>query len=99
MRGWEVSNHRRRKDKESESSIDLAAHDQIFKQQKQLAILLSTSKNTLSFLLLLMSTHQQNWRNGQNRFCLDLKGVGGEREGVGDRGRGKNGPNNVCIYE
>jgi hypothetical protein len=26
MRGWEVSNHRRRKDKESESSIDSAAH-------------------------------------------------------------------------
>jgi hypothetical protein len=35
MRGWEVSNHRRRKDKESESSIDLAAHNQILKQQKQ----------------------------------------------------------------
>jgi hypothetical protein len=26
MRGQAVSNHRRRKDKESESSIDLAAH-------------------------------------------------------------------------
>jgi hypothetical protein len=36
MRGWEVSNHRRRKDKESERSIDLAAHNQIFKQQRQL---------------------------------------------------------------
>jgi hypothetical protein len=36
MRRWEVSNHRRRKHKESESSIDLAAHTQILKQQKQL---------------------------------------------------------------
>jgi hypothetical protein len=36
MSGWAVSNHRRRKDKESESSIDSAAHNQIFKQQKQL---------------------------------------------------------------
>jgi hypothetical protein len=26
-RGWEVSNHRRKKDKESESSIDSAAHN------------------------------------------------------------------------
>jgi hypothetical protein len=36
MRGWEVSNHRRRKDKKSESSIDLTAHNKILKQQKQL---------------------------------------------------------------
>jgi hypothetical protein len=36
IRGWEVSNHRSRKDKESKSSIDSAAHYQIFKQQKQL---------------------------------------------------------------
>jgi hypothetical protein len=35
MRGWEVSNHKRRKDKESESSTDLAAHTQILKQQRQ----------------------------------------------------------------
>jgi hypothetical protein len=28
-----ISNHRRRKDKESESSIDSAAHKQILKQQ------------------------------------------------------------------
>jgi hypothetical protein len=34
MRGWAVSSHRRRKDKESESSIDLTAHTQILKQQK-----------------------------------------------------------------
>jgi hypothetical protein len=34
-RGQEVSNHRR-KDKESESNIDSAAHNQTLKQQKQL---------------------------------------------------------------
>jgi cytochrome b subunit of formate dehydrogenase len=28
-KGWEVSNHRRRRNKQSESSIDLAAHNQI----------------------------------------------------------------------
>jgi hypothetical protein len=32
MRGWEVSNHRRRKDKESGSSADSAAHNQTLKQ-------------------------------------------------------------------
>jgi hypothetical protein len=36
MRVWVVSNHRRRKDKESESSIDSAAHNQTHKPQKQL---------------------------------------------------------------
>jgi hypothetical protein len=36
MRGWEASNNRKRKDKESESSTDSAAHNQILKQQKQL---------------------------------------------------------------
>jgi hypothetical protein len=35
MRGQEVSNHRR-KDKESESSNDSAAHNQILKQHEQL---------------------------------------------------------------
>jgi hypothetical protein len=35
-RGQAVSNHRRRKDKESESNTDSAAHNQILKQQKQL---------------------------------------------------------------
>jgi hypothetical protein len=36
MRGWEVSNHRRRKDNELENDIDSHAHNQILKQQKQL---------------------------------------------------------------
>jgi hypothetical protein len=35
-RGQEVSNHRRRKDKESESNNDSAAHNQTLIQQKQL---------------------------------------------------------------
>jgi hypothetical protein len=35
-RGWAVSNHRRKKDKESESSIDSTAHNQTLKQQKQI---------------------------------------------------------------
>jgi hypothetical protein len=34
-RGQALSNHKRRKDKESENSIDSAAHNQILKQQKQ----------------------------------------------------------------
>jgi hypothetical protein len=36
MRRQAVPNQRRRKDKESESSIDSAVHNQTFKQQKQL---------------------------------------------------------------
>jgi hypothetical protein len=36
MRGQAEPNHRRRKDKESESNTDSAAHNQTLKQQKQL---------------------------------------------------------------
>jgi hypothetical protein len=36
MRGWEILNHRRRKDKKSENNTELTAHTQILKQQKQL---------------------------------------------------------------
>jgi hypothetical protein len=39
----------------------------------------------MSFLLLLMSSLQQKWRKGQNRFCLEVGVRGGER---GDRGQG-----------
>jgi hypothetical protein len=53
--------------------------------------LILTSKNVFLFLLLLMSSLQQNWRKGQNRFCLDMRGGGEERKGEG----GRNGPNNV----
>jgi PBP1b-binding outer membrane lipoprotein LpoB len=35
-RGQAVSNHRRRKDKESECNTDSVAHNQTIKQQKQL---------------------------------------------------------------
>jgi hypothetical protein len=36
MKGQAVSNHRRRKDKKVESSIDSAAHNQTLKQPRQL---------------------------------------------------------------
>jgi hypothetical protein len=36
MKGQVVPNHRRRKEKESESNIDSAAYKQTLKQQKQL---------------------------------------------------------------
>jgi hypothetical protein len=51
----------------------------------------------MSFLLLLMSSLQQNWRRGQNRFCLEAREVEGIRKGLGVGER--NGPNNVCTYE
>jgi hypothetical protein len=40
----------------------------------------------VSFLLLLVSTLQWNWRKAQNRFCLEVRGVVGEREEAGGRG-------------
>jgi hypothetical protein len=51
-----------------------------------IAILISTSKKAIFFLLLLMSSLQQNWRKGQNRFCLEVKGVGGRRRRQGAGG-------------
>jgi hypothetical protein len=50
----------------------------------------------MSFLLLLMSSLQQNWRKGQNRFCLEGRGRG---RGRGQGARRRNDPNNVCTYE
>jgi hypothetical protein len=51
----------------------------------------------MSFLLSLMFSPQQNWRRGQNRFCLEVKGVKGREKGQGAwEGEG---PNNVCTYE
>jgi hypothetical protein len=38
----------------------------------------------------------KKWRKGQNRFCLEVRGVGEEAEG---RGWGRNDPNNVCTYD
>jgi hypothetical protein len=44
-----------------------------------------------------MSSLQQNWRKGQKRFCLEVRGLGGERKQQVTGGR--NGPNNVYTYE
>jgi hypothetical protein len=33
----------------------------------------------MSFLLSLMSSLQQNWKRGQNRFCLEVRGQEGDR--------------------
>jgi hypothetical protein len=32
-----------------------------------------------------MSSLQQNWRKGKNKFCLEVRGGEEEREGMGDR--------------
>jgi hypothetical protein len=39
-----------------------------------------------------MFSLQQNWRRGQNRFCLEVRGLRG-------RGRGRDGSNNVYTYK
>jgi hypothetical protein len=62
-----------------------------------IATLISTSKNTIFFLLLLMSTVQQNWRKGQNRSCLEAREIGERKREWGTGGR--NDPNNVFPYE
>jgi hypothetical protein len=49
----------------------------------------------MSFFLSLMFSLQQNWRRGQNRFYLEARGGGGDRE----EARGRNSPNNACTYE
>jgi hypothetical protein len=33
-----------------------------------------------------MSSLQQNWRKGQNRLCLEVRGVGEKDEGQDQRG-------------
>jgi hypothetical protein len=38
----------------------------------------------LSFLLLLISTLQKNWRKGQNRSCLEARGWGEEENRDGE---------------
>jgi hypothetical protein len=38
---------------------------------------------------------KQNWRSGQNRFCLEVRRLEVEVQGEG----GKGGPNNVYTYE
>jgi hypothetical protein len=49
----------------------------------------------LLLLLFLMLPLPQNWRRGQNRFCLEERGWGGEGVGGGER----DGPNNVDTYK
>jgi hypothetical protein len=49
------------------------------------------------FSLSLMFSLQQNWRRRQNRFCLEVRSVGGKDRGQGAVGR--DGPNNVCTKE
>jgi hypothetical protein len=44
---------------------------------------LSQLAKMLSFLLLLMSSLQQDWRKGQNSFCLEVRGMGEEGRGGG----------------
>jgi hypothetical protein len=44
-----------------------------------------------------MSSLHQNWRKGQNRFCLEVCVWGGNREGLGDGGEMTQ--NNVYTYE
>jgi hypothetical protein len=48
---------------------------------RNLSVLLSLSqnkKNAMFFLLLLMSSFQQNWkRKGQKTFCLQVRGLEG----------------------
>jgi hypothetical protein len=44
-----------------------------------------------------MSSLQQNWRKGQNRFCLEARGVGG-RKREWSAGR-RNDPSNVCTHK
>jgi hypothetical protein len=50
----------------------------------------------MSFLLLLISTLQWNWRKAQNKFCLEGREWG--RGWVAGAG-GRNDPNNVCTFE
>jgi hypothetical protein len=52
-----------------------------------------TSKNTMFFLLSLVFSLQQNWRGGQNSFCLEVRGW--DKGGAGRR----DGPNNGYRYK
>jgi hypothetical protein len=40
-----------------------------------------------------MFSLQQNWRRGQNRFCLEERGVG-----IGERGQGQGGKMAQTMY-
>jgi hypothetical protein len=69
MRRQEASNHRRRKDKESESNIYSTAHNQTLKQQKQL-----NDKNHQYLSILTLNVNRVNspskdtiWQTGLKR--------------------------------
>jgi hypothetical protein len=68
MRRWAVSNHRRRKDKESESSIDSAAHNQTLKQQKQL-----NGRNPIYLSILTLNVNRLNFLIKRYHFQAGLK--------------------------
>jgi hypothetical protein len=53
----------------------------------------------MSFLLLLISTLQRNWRKVQKSIPLEGREEGGERERIGAGAGGRNDPNNVCTCE
>jgi hypothetical protein len=77
-RGREVSNHRRRKDKESESSIGSAAHNQTLKQQKQLNgrnhhISINTSTECQWTQLSLKRHHLANWIKKEDLTICSLQ--------------------------
>jgi hypothetical protein len=59
----------------------------------------SSERINVAHVLLLnaISSLQQSWRKGQNRFCLEARGVG--VKGRGQEAKERNGPNNVCTYE
>jgi hypothetical protein len=46
---------------------------------------LKLEKNSMSFLISLMSSLQQNWRREQNKYCLDARGWE-KRERTGEQG-------------
>jgi hypothetical protein len=69
-----------------DESIRFVVHLCMETMQKSLciAIFMSTRKNALSFLLLLMPSLQQNWRKGQSSSAWK-QGSEGEMEGVWSR--------------
>jgi hypothetical protein len=77
MRGQAVSSHGRRKDKESESNINSAAHNQTLKKQKQLNdrnhhIPININTECQQTQLSHLSHHLSNWikKDGPIICCL-----------------------------
>jgi hypothetical protein len=77
MTGQAVQNYRRRKDKESESNINSAAHNQTLKQQRQLNdrnhhIPINTKLNVNRINSLIKRHHLANWikKDDPTMCCL-----------------------------